>query len=78
MPYVCIYMHMRTTINIDDTLLKRASQLTGIREKTALVRQGLETLISLESAKRLAILGGTEKELNPIRRRRSKEKNGSR
>ena len=71
-------MHMRTTINIDDTLMKRASKLTGIVEKTALVRQGLETLIALESAKRLANLGGTERELNPIPRRRGKKTNGSR
>ena len=64
-------MHMRTTINIDDEILKKASQLTGIKEKTALVRQGLEALISLESSKRLARLGGTEKSLRPIPRRKS-------
>ena len=64
-------MHMRTTLNIDDALLKRASQLTGITEKTALLRLGLEALIALESARRLAKLGGTEKGLKPIRRRRS-------
>jgi len=66
-----IYMHMRTTINIDDELLSRASELTGIKEKTALVRMGLEYLIARESAKRLARLGGTEKDLRPIPRRRS-------
>ncbi len=64
-------MHMRTTINIDDEILKKASQLTGIKEKTSLVRQGLEALISLESSKRLARLGGTEKSLRPIPRRKS-------
>ena len=64
-------MHMRTTINIDDEILKKASQLTGIKEKTSLVRQGLEALISLESSKRLARLGGTEKSLHPIPRRKS-------
>jgi Arc/MetJ family transcription regulator len=63
-------MHMRTTINIDDALLRRAGQLTGVTEKTALVRLGLEALIAQESARRLARLGGTEKELRPIRRRR--------
>jgi Arc/MetJ family transcription regulator len=66
-----IHMHMRTTINIDDEILTRASELTGIKEKTALVRMGLEYLISRESAKRLARLGGTEKDLRPIPRRRS-------
>lgn len=58
---LCIYMHMRTTLNIDDRLLDKASQLTGITEKTSLVRRGLEALISLESSKRLARLEGTEK-----------------
>ena len=62
---------MRTTLNIDDEILKKASQLTGIKEKTALVRLGLETLIAHESRKRLAKLGGTETELMPISRRRS-------
>jgi Arc/MetJ family transcription regulator len=64
-------MHMRTTINIDDDLLERASKLTGIKEKTALVKRGLEALIARESANRLAKLGGTEKSLRPIRRRRN-------
>jgi len=66
-----IYIHMRTTINIDDEILSRASELTGIKEKTALVRMGLEYLIARESAKRLATLGGTAKDLRPIPRRRS-------
>jgi len=64
-------MHMRTTLIIDDQLLARASELTGIKEKTALVRMGLEYLIARESAKRLAKLGGTAKDLRPIPRRRS-------
>ena len=64
-------MHMRTTINIDDEILAKASELTGITEKTALVRMGLEYLIARESAKRLAKLGGTAKNLRPIPRRRS-------
>ena len=63
-------IHMRTTLNIEDELLSRASQLTGVKEKTALVRRGLEALIALESARRLAALGGTEKKLEPVRRRR--------
>ncbi len=66
-----ILMHMRTTINIDDEILDRASKLTGVKEKTALVRMGLEALISRESARRLARLGGTAKRLHPIPRRRS-------
>ena len=62
---------MRTTLNIDDALIEKASKLTGIVEKTALVRKGLETLISIESSRRLAELGGTEKKINMPRRRRS-------
>lgn len=68
---LCILIHMRTTLNIDDQILKKASQLTGIKEKTALVRLGLEALIARESAKRLAKLGGTENELRSVTRRRS-------
>jgi len=60
---------MRTTLNIEDTLLERASILTGVNEKTSLVRLGLEALIALESAKRLARLGGTEKALRAVPRR---------
>ncbi|MCK4515447.1 MAG: type II toxin-antitoxin system VapB family antitoxin [Spirochaetaceae bacterium] len=62
---------MRTTLNIDDTLLTEAARLTGVREKTALVRRGLEALIAVESARRLAALGGTERGLKPTPRRRS-------
>jgi len=61
---------MRTTLNIDDMVLSKAMELTGIKEKTALVRIGLETLIALENSKRLARLGGTEKSLRHIPRRR--------
>ena len=61
---------MRTTLNIEDELLARAAALTGIKEKTALVRLGLEALIAQESAKRLAALGGSEPELETIPRRR--------
>lgn len=61
---------MRTTLNIDDDLIKKASVLTGINEKTSLVKLGLKALIAQESAKRLAKLGGTEKALKPIPRRR--------
>jgi len=66
-------MHMRTTLNINDDLLRRASDLTGVKEKTSLVHLGLEALIARETARRLAALGGTEKSLKSVRRRRSGE-----
>ena len=69
-----ILIHMKTTLNIDETMLKRASELTGINEKTALVRLGLQALIAQESSRRLAKLGGTEKSLRPIPRRRPANK----
>jgi Arc/MetJ family transcription regulator len=62
---------MKTTLNIDDQILSKASKLTGITEKTTLVRLGLEALIAQESARRLAALGGTEKRLKRIPRRKS-------
>ena len=68
----CMLMHMRTTLNIDDGLLREASRLTGVSEKTALVRRGLEALIAHENARRLAALGGSERALQPIPRRRSR------
>jgi hypothetical protein len=58
-------------LNIEDDLLSRASKLTGIKEKTSLVRRGLESLIAIESGKRLARLGGSEKGLKAIPRRRT-------
>lgn len=63
-------MHMRTTINIDDELLKKASEATGIKEKTALVRMGLESLVRKAAIQRLIAMGGTMKDLKPLRRRR--------
>jgi Arc/MetJ family transcription regulator len=62
---------MRTTLNIEDSLIDKASKMTGIKEKTALVKLGLEALIARESARRLAMLGGTEKQLKPIPRKRA-------
>jgi Arc/MetJ family transcription regulator len=64
---------MRTTLNIEDELLAKAAELTGIKEKTSLVRLGLEALIARESARRLAALGGTEKKLRMVPRRRYEE-----
>jgi len=61
---------MRTTLLIDDRLLQRATELSGLRTKTDVVRAGLEALIALESARRLAALGGSQPGLRPIRRRR--------
>ena len=52
---------MKTTLNIEDELLSKAAFLTGVSEKTSLVRMGLQALIAKESAKRLALLGGSEK-----------------
>ena len=71
MPPSCILVHMRTTLIIDENLLERASELTGIRQKTALVRAGLEALIAREAARRLAALAGTEAGLRAIPRRRA-------
>jgi len=65
-----ILMRMRSTLNIDDEMLRKAAELTGEKEKTALVRMGLEALIARESARRLARLGGTEPRLSSVRRRR--------
>jgi Arc/MetJ family transcription regulator len=64
---------MRTTLNIEDELLAKATKLTGIKEKTSLVRLGLEALVAKESAKRLAALGGSEPDLEMIPRRSIKE-----
>jgi Uncharacterized protein conserved in bacteria (DUF2191). len=61
---------MRTTLNIEDNLIDKATKITGIKEKTALVKLGLEALIARESARRLAKLGGTQKQLQAIPRRK--------
>jgi Arc/MetJ family transcription regulator len=63
---------MRTTIKLDDELLAEAMRLTGIRERTALVHEGLRALIQREAARRLARLGGTEPQLEAPPRRRSR------
>jgi Arc/MetJ family transcription regulator len=67
------YMHggvMRTTLALDDDLVRMAQEFTGVAEKTALVREALKSLIERESARRLAELGGTMLELKEIPRRR--------
>ena len=60
---------MRTTLTIDDELLEKARQLSGIEERSAIVREGLTALIQRESARRLARLGGTQPGLSPVPRR---------
>ena len=62
---------MRSTINLDDTLIERARFLTGTKETAVLVRQALETLIRVESGKRLIALGGTMPDAEAAPRRRS-------
>lgn len=62
---------MRTTVNIDDELLDRAQELTGIKERATLVNEGLRAIVQRESARRLALLGGTMPDLEDIPRRRS-------
>jgi Arc/MetJ family transcription regulator len=62
---------MRTTLALDDDLLADAQDLTGLREKSALVREALVALIQRESARRLARLGGSQPQLKPVPRRRS-------
>lgn len=61
---------MRTTLSIDDALLDRAKALSGLTERSALVRERLKALIERESARRLARLGGSEPDLAPAPRRR--------
>jgi len=62
---------MRTTINLDEDLVAEARRVTGMKERTALIHEGLKALIARESARRLARLGGSEPRLQPIPRRRS-------
>jgi Arc/MetJ family transcription regulator len=63
---------MRTTLALDDDLLVKAQALTGLKEKSSLVREALKALIQRESARRLALLGGTEPDIEaPARRRRA-------
>ena len=60
---------MRTTINLDDDLVNEAQRITGMKERTALIHEGLRALIERESARRLARLGGSEPRLQPVPRR---------
>lgn len=62
---------MRTTVTIDDELWAKASKLAGVTERSALIRVGLETLVRVESARRLAALGGSDQQATAAPRRRS-------
>lgn len=62
---------MRTTINLDDELVAEAQRITGMKERTTLIHEGLKALIERESARRLARLGGSEPKFQLIPRRRS-------
>ena len=66
-------MHMRTTLNLDDELLRRAREYTGVQEKTALIHEALRQLISREAARRLATLGGSMPMFEAGRRRRAEK-----
>jgi Arc/MetJ family transcription regulator len=65
------FITMRTTLALDDDLLATAERYTGLKEKSALVREALRALIERESARRLAALGGSEPDLNPVARRKT-------
>lgn len=71
---IYILICMKTTLNIDDKMLEKASMLTGVKEKTSLVRLGLQALIARESSNRLSKLAGSEKKLRDIPRRRIRSK----
>jgi len=62
---------MRTTITLDDDLVAKAQALTGVQEKSALVRMALKALVERETARRLARLGGSEPGISPVRRRQT-------
>ncbi|NDZ94034.1 type II toxin-antitoxin system VapB family antitoxin [Streptomyces sp. SID6673] len=62
---------MRTTVTLDDDLVAKAAELTGVQERSALIRDGLQALIRIESARRLAALGGTDPTAAAAPRRRS-------
>lgn len=63
---------MRTTLALDDELMAKAQACTGLKEKSALVREALKALIERESARRLARLGGSETNITAPRRRRTR------
>jgi Arc/MetJ family transcription regulator len=68
---IILEINMRTTIVLDDELLAKAQALTSLQEKSGLVKEALKALIERESAKRLASLGGTEPQIEPVPRRQT-------
>lgn len=62
---------MKTTLNIEDKLFDKAQRVSGLKEKAALIQEGLRALIERESARHLARLGGTEPQLKPAARRKT-------
>ena len=62
---------MRTTLNLDEELVREAQRISGVKGRTAVIHEGLRALIERESARRLARLGGTEPELEAPPRRRA-------
>ena len=62
---------MRTTVNLDDELFEKAQRLLGVTERSVVLREALHALIQRESAQRLALLGGTQKQLKDVDRRRA-------
>jgi len=70
MPFSVPEVLMRTTLALDDELVRDAKELTGIKETSALIREALTALVQREAARRLAKLGGTMPDLKPVRRRR--------
>ena len=64
---------MRTTVTLDDDLLNKAQQISGLSERSQLLREALLALVQRESAQRLARLGGTEPQLRAAARRQSEQ-----
>ncbi len=62
---------MRTTVTLDDDLLAKATKMMGGLDRSTVLREGLKALIERESAMRLAKLGGTQPQLQPVPRRRA-------
>lgn len=62
---------MRTTVVLDDELMAKAQQYTGLTEKSALLREALKALVNREAARRLALLGGSDPDAEAAPRRRS-------
>lgn len=61
---------MRTTVTIDDELMQKAEEYTGIKERATLIRMGLTALVQREAAQRLALLGGSDPDAQVPPRRR--------